>query len=144
LACGFHGAIFVAYPGLSRHLIPQTMDDNLVQSNTRTKIAHVYTPRINSPQPVQAVLSLYESTCVSPISDGDEAMADQPRPCPSTLKLMRQLKAKVDAMPKDVEPVHMNYPLAAFSGNSANCALGSFEDDWEDEASFWVGLTRFH
>jgi hypothetical protein len=57
--------------------------------------------------------------------------ANQPRPCPSASKLMRQLKVKVEAMLKDVEPAQLDHPLAAFSGNSANCALGSFEDDWE-------------
>jgi len=45
---------------------------------------------------------------------------------------MRHLKEKVEEMPKDVELAQLDHPLAAFSGDPANCALGSFEDDWEE------------
>ena len=45
---------------------------------------------------------------------------------------MQQLKAKMEAMPKDIEPAQLDHPLAAFLGDPANYALGSFEDDWEE------------
>jgi hypothetical protein len=109
------------------------------------KLIQQNTYQVNSPPSVHATPFLHESTChkesITLISNGNEAIvADQPCPCPSALKLMQQLKVKVEAMPKDVKPAQLDHPLAAFSGDPANCALRSFENDWEEilSPSFWV------
>ena len=67
-------------------------------------------PRVTSPPPVHAAPFLPESNChsrgVTPVSDCQGAVVgvNQPHPCPSTLKLMQQLKVKIEAMPKDIAP----------------------------------------
>ena len=45
---------------------------------------------------------------------------------------MWELKAGVEAIPKDVKPAPLDHPLAAFSGDLAKCVLGTVEDDLED------------
>jgi len=45
---------------------------------------------------------------------------------------MQQLKAKVEAMPKDVDLAQLDHPLAALSEDPADCVLRSFEDGWEE------------
>ena len=106
---------------------------NYVQQNT---------PRVVSPPPVHAApvrphqhesTHHPESTTQTPISDGDKVIVDnQPHPCLITLKLMRELKVGVEAMPKDTEPSPLDHPLAAFSRDPAKCILGIVEDNWED------------
>ena len=46
---------------------------------------------------------------------------------------MQQLKAKIEAIPNDIAPpAQLDHPLAAFSGDPADCIQGSFKDDWEE------------
>lgn len=118
-------------------LAPQKKEKSLFSFFSR-KTVQQNTPRVTSPPLVHATPFLPESIChpsVAPASDCQDAVAgaDQPLSCPSAVKLMEKLKAKIEAMPKDIVPTaQLDHPLAAFLGDPANCILGGFEDDWEE------------
>ena len=115
---------------------PQKKEKSILNFFSRNSVQR-NTPRVVLPPPVHAAPLQHESIrhpeSATPISDGDEVIVDdQPHPFPSALKLMRELKAGVEAIPKDVEPAPLDHPLAAFSGDPAKYVLGIVEDDWED------------
>ena len=119
-------------------LPPQKKDKSLLSFFSRKTIQE-NAPQVTLPPPVHATPFPPESICqprgVTPVSDCQSAVVgvNQPDPCLSALKLMQQLKVKIEAMPKDIAlPTQTDHPLAAFSGDPANCILGGFEDDWEE------------
>ena len=86
---------------------PQKKEKSILSFFSRNSIQK-NTPLVVSPPPVHAA-RLHHPESATPISDGDEVIFDgQPHPCPSALELMRELKARVEAMPKDAEPAQRN------------------------------------
>lgn len=116
-------------------LPPQKKEKSLFSFFTRKTIQQ-NTPRVTSPPPVHAAPFLPESI-VSDCQGADVGVnqphGPHPSSCPSALKLMQHLKAKIEAMPKDIAlTAQLDHPLAAFSGDPAEYVLGDFEDDWEE------------
>ena len=70
-----------------------------------------------------------------PVSNCQGAVVgiNRPHPCPIAFKLLQELKVKIEALPNDIAPpTQLDHPLAAFSGDPADCVQGGFEDDWEE------------
>ena len=119
-------------------LPPQKKDKSLLSFFSQKTIQQ-NAPRVASPPPVHTAPILPETICdprgVMPVSNCQGAVVgiNRPHPCPIAFKLLQQLKVKIEALPNDIAPpTQLDHPLAAFSGDPADCVQGGFEDDWEE------------